>query len=181
MQKKKRSKILLGSLKVMLASALLAAISIVCGKFLSFPQDGIFRFSAENLPILFAGMAFGPTAGMITAVLADLLGCLMRGWAPLPWVTVGAGVLGLTGGLVYRFLPAKRLWIRVGTSVFFAHLLGSVLIKTINLYQVYRIPYSVALGWRGLNYLLVGAVEFFLLTLLFRNKSVTEQVRRLTQ
>lgn len=181
MQKKKRSKVLLGSLKVMLASALLAAISIVCGKFLSFPQDGIFRFSVENLPILFAGMAFGPVSGMVTAVLADLLGCLMRGWAPLPWVTVGAGVLGLTGGLVYRVFPGNRLWLRVGSSVFFAHLLGSVLVKTINLYHTYRIPYPVALGWRGLNYLLVGAVEFVLLLLLFRNKAVTGQIQRLKQ
>lgn len=181
MQKKKRSKVFLGSLKVMLASALLAAVSIVCGKFLSFPQDGIFRFSLENLPILFAGAAFGPLAGMVTAVLADLVGCLMRGWAPLPWVTVGAGVLGLTGGLIYRYFPVKPLWLKLGLSVYVSHLLGSVLVKTVNLYTFYDIPYPVALGWRGLNYLLVGTVDFLLLLLLLRNKGVTGQIQRLKQ
>ena len=177
MQKNKKN-VLLGSLKVMCAVALLATISIICGKFLSFPQEGTFRFSVENLPILLAGVVFGPVAGAITGLLADLLGCFLRGWAPLPLVTAGAVAIGLTSGLLYRFIAPKSLALRTGIAVFGAHALGSVLIKTLGLAHAYGSPFLPTLGWRGLNYLVIGALEFLLLYLLLRNKAVSGQLNR---
>ena len=64
--------------------AFLVALSIVCGKFLAIPVGEILRFSFENLPILFAGLAFGPVAGALVGVCADLLGCVLRGYAINP-------------------------------------------------------------------------------------------------
>ena len=68
-----------GNLRVMICAALLAALSIVLGKFLQIPnpfQDFI-RISFENTPIIMAGMFFGPFVGAVTGAVADLLGCVI--------------------------------------------------------------------------------------------------------
>ena len=50
-------------LKILCQLAMLVAISIVAGKYLAIGIGEVLRFSLENLPIIFAGIAFGPVAG----------------------------------------------------------------------------------------------------------------------
>ena len=70
---------LFGSTKVLVLAALLIAISIV-GKSLrvDFLSEGI-RISAETLPILMAGIFFGPFIGAAVGAGADLIGCFVTG------------------------------------------------------------------------------------------------------
>ncbi len=159
-------------LRVTVACSLLVAMSIVCGKFLQIPLGDVLRFSFENLPILFAGMAFGPLAGALVGALADLIGCVAVGYTVNPLVTLGAVAVGLVGGGVFR-LAARlpRVW-RVTLTVSAAHLIASVGIKTVGLAAFYSMPFGVLLLWRLLNYALVGAVEGFLLAMLFKNKAL---------
>ncbi len=152
--------------------AFLVALSIVCGKFLQIPVGDILRFSLENLPILFAGLVFGPVAGVLVGVSADLLGCVLRGYAVNPLVTAGAVCIGLlagVGGMLWRRWPVA--W-RVVPTVAVAHLIGSVVVKTLGLAQYYAIPLLPLMGWRLLNYAIVGAVEAILLCLLLRHKGI---------
>ena len=113
--------------------AFLVALSIVCGKFLAIPVGDTLRFSFENLPLLFAGLAFGPVAGVLVGVSADLLGCVLRGYAVNPWVTAGAVLIGLLAGLGGVLLRRFPLGLRVALTVLVAHLVGSVAVKTIGL------------------------------------------------
>lgn len=155
----------------------LVALSIVCGKFLAIPVGEILRFSFENLPILFAGLVFGPVEGVLVGVTADLLGCVLRGYAINPWVTAGAVCIGLLaglGGIVLRRMPLT--W-RVVITATVAHLIGSVGVKTIGLAKYYTIPLLPLMGWRLLNYAIVGVVEAVLLCLLLRHGGI----RRLTK
>ena len=178
MQKKKKN-VIFGSLKIMLAVAFLAAVSVICGKYLAIPGGDVLRFSFENLPILLVGMAFGPIAGLVTGVTADLVGCVLVGYSINPLVTVGAGAIGLCAGLLFRLCKSLPTVLQVGISVFSAHLVGSVIIKTFGLAAYYAYPVPVLMAWRGLNYLIVGAVEFLLLLILFRNKAVINQLDRM--
>lgn len=179
MQKSKKQKVIFGSLKIMLAAALLAAVSIICGKYLKIPVGDVMRFSFENLPILLAGMVFGPAAGAVTGVVADLVGCLMVGYEINPLVTLGAAVIGFGGGLCYRLFRKTPLLLRTGLSVGIAHLIGSVIVKTFGLSQFYAMPFFALMGWRGINYLIVGVLEWLLLWLLLRNKAVSAQLERM--
>ena len=174
-----RSIAVLKNLKALACAALFASLSIVCGKYLAIPVGQILRFSFENLPILLAGMAFGPVAGAVTGVVADLVGCLMVGYEINPIVTLGAACIGLTGGLLYWLCKKLPLPLRTGISVFGAHLIGSVVIKTFGLSQFYAMPFFVLMGWRGLNYLIVGVLEWILLWILFRNKALQGQLERM--
>lgn len=171
-----RKKVVFGSLKVMVAAALLAAMSIVCGKYLKIPVGDIMRFSFENLPILLAGMAFGSAVGVITGVLADLVGCLMVGYAINPIVTLGAAAIGLLGGLVYKLCVKLPLMLRTLVTVVSSHLVGSVIIKTFGLAKFYSIPFFELMLWRTLNYVIVAALEFVIIYFVMKNKAVNSAI-----
>ena len=166
-------------LKITVALAMLAAISIICGKYLAFGVGEVLRFSFENLPIIFAGIAFGPLAGGLVGAVADLIGCILVGYSINPIVTLGAVTVGVTSGGAYRLLKRlgiKKRPLRVGLSVGCAHLIGSVLIKTFGLAMFYTMPVYILMLWRLLNYFIVGMLEAFILMPLMENKMLEHQL-----
>lgn len=148
-------------LRVSVSLAMLCAISIVCGKLLAFNVGTFLRFSLENLPIILAGIMFGAVAGAAVGALADLLGSILAGYAINPIITIGAAAVGLLSGVVWRLLRHVRLprWLRIVITVAAAHIVGSVLIKSVGLMVFYGMPFYLLLAWRTLNYLIVGAAE----------------------
>ncbi len=160
------------NIRVLTAVAMLAAMSIILGKYLAFPIGNILRFSFENLPVILAGIAFGPIVGAITGVVADLVGCVLVGYAINPLVTLGAAVIGLTAGAAYKFTNGIAHLPRMLVCVFLSHLLGSVIIKTVGLAVFYSMPIYMLMLWRALNYLIVGAAEWMLIYFIVKNKSV---------
>ena len=156
-------------LRILLLMSLFMALSIVFGKFLAFNLGEMLRISFENLPILFAGLTLGPIAGVTVAVGADLLGCLLVGYAINPIITVGAATIGLLAGLVGNLTRKFPLSLRVLFTVLIAHLIGSVGVKTAGLAAFYGVSYPVLMLWRALNYLLVGTAEGILLFVLLRS------------
>ena len=97
------------SVRVLTAAALLAATSVV----LAFFAKSIFgpspiRITFECLPIFFGSLFLGPSIGAVIAVGADLLSCFLSGMAPNLIITLGAALIGLVAGLVYRYLPLAR-------------------------------------------------------------------------
>ena len=169
-------------LRVIVYSALLSAISIVCGKYLAFNVGEFIRFSFENLPIIFAGMAFGPIVGALVGAVADLVGCLLVGYAINPIVTAGAVAIGLISGL-YFFLPESKgklyHFFRIALTVAVAHFVGSVIIKSFGLSVFYDMPLIILILWRLLNYLIVGVLEGFILYHLMKNKLLTSEIGKI--
>ena len=165
-------------LRALLLMSLFMALSIIFGKFLAFNVGEMIRISFENLPILFAGLVLGPIAGVTVAVGADLVGCLLVGYAINPIVTLGAAAIGLFGGITARITRKLPLLLRVVLTVLSAHLIGSVCIKTAGLAAFYGVSYSALMLWRSLNYLLVGTLEGVLLYVLLKS-SVSAALDRL--
>jgi len=163
-------------LAVFVAAALLAALSIVLGKYLAIRVGDTLRFSFENLPILLSGMAFGPVVGMLTAVAADLIGCLMVGYAINPIVTLGGALIGLLGGVLFRHLQKPPFSVRVGLSVLVAHFVGSVVVKTLGLSAFFSLPLWELMLWRLLNYAVVGGAEALLLYVILKSKAIRTQL-----
>ncbi len=159
------------ALRVLVAMSLLMAISIVCGKYLAIRGGEVLRFSFENLPILMTGMLFGPAAGAIVGVVADLIGCVLVGYPVNLVVTLGAAAVGVFAGLVWRLAAKAPYYLRVALAVFFAHFLGSVLIKTVGLSAFYDMSLWLLMLWRTINYLIIGGIEGVLLAIIMKNKS----------
>lgn len=159
--------------------ALLSAMSIVLGKYMAINVGQFLRFSLENMPIIFAGASFGPVAGVIVGVISDLLGSVMVGYEINPVITVGAGVVGLFAGL-YRYISVGGgALVRLGIVVAAAHIVGSVLIKTVGLSWFYDTHFIILLLWRLLNYVIVAIVEWLLLYKLLENKNIKAELNAL--
>lgn len=165
-------------LQMLVICSLLAALSLLCGKLLAISVGNMLRFSLENLPILLAGMLFGPLAGMLVGIIADLIGCLTVGYTINPLVTLGAAVIGLLGGYLYRWLlRVPSVW-RILLTVVMAHLVGSVVIKTVGLAQYYDMPFALLTWWRFLNYIPIATAETAILHVLMKNAELRRMGRQ---
>lgn len=164
------------SAKALAALAMLSAISIVAGKYLAVSAGEFMRFSLENLPLLFAGIAFGPFAGALVGIVADITGCLLVGYTINPILTVGAALIGLSSGVLWRLFKTLPLSVRVALSVGVSHLVGSVIVKSAGLSWFYALPFGATLMWRLLNYVIVGAAEGVIIYALMKNRAVLSSV-----
>ena len=178
---KYKQSMLRGGLHTLAVSALFAALSILFGKYLAIPVGPTLRFSFENLPVIMGGILFGPIIGLLIGAVADLVGCILVGYAINPIVTVGAAAIGLCSGVLYRVCQRFPLLVRVLLTVIPSHFIGSVLIKTWGLAAFFDMPFYLLLLWRLLNYVLVGGVECMLITYLMKHKAVGRQLERLSR
>ena len=123
--------------------ALLVAMSIVFSRVLSI-STGFVRFNLGSLPVLLAGIVFGPGAGFAVGALADMIGGVLAGYAINPLIALGAAAIGLVGGLLCQKLPhALRLGQRLLLSVLAAHVVGSIVINSLALRIFYGYAWSV--------------------------------------
>ena len=169
-------------LRIAVFSSFLAAMSIVFGKYLAINLGEVLRMSFENTPIIFAGLAFGPIVGAAVGIVADLVGCLLVGYAVNPLITLGAAVIGIVSGVFRIFLGTRggvSRYLMILVAILLSHGVGSVLIKTIGLSAFYAMPYHALLLWRSLNYLIVGSIESVILIPLLSNKRIKEEIKKL--
>ena len=156
--------------------ALLIAMSIVFSRVLSI-STGFVRFNLGSLPVLLAGIVFGPGAGFAVGALADMIGSILAGYAINPLITLGAASIGLVGGWLWQTLHTLRLGQRLLLSVVAAHVVGSIMINSLALHIFYGYAWSV-LAARVPNALILTAVNTVLLRLLMENKAVMAAVKK---
>lgn len=160
-------------------AAFLASLSIVLGKYLAINLGESIRISFENLPIIFAGLFFGPVIGCAVGLTADLLGCLLVGYAINPIITLGACTIGIISGFFGKKFSLKQSRTPV-LATLFCHLFGSVFIKTIGLSIYFSMPFFATMLWRLLTYTLITVAESVILILLLKNKGLTKEIEKIT-
>ena len=168
----KKSKI-----KNLVLMAMFAAVSVVFGKFLAISIGENYRISFENLTVILSGLMFGPLGGALVGVTADLLGCLLRGYAIIPLITVAAGVNGLIPGILRNLIKGKS-YLKFLSVTLITHMAGSVLIKTAALHFTYRMPWKPLLLGRVPIYLVTAAVEASVLYILYKKNVIARAVKR---
>ena len=164
------------STRTLTVLALLIAMSIVFSRVLSI-STGFVRFNLGSLPVLLAGILFGPWAGFVVGMVADIIGGVLAGYAINPLITLGAASIGLVGGLGWQKLSHLRTGNRLWCSVLVAHFVGSMVINSLALHIFYGYAWSV-LAARVPNALILAAVNTVLLRLLMENKAVMAAVKK---
>ena len=160
------------SVKSMTIAAMLTAMSVVigilCKNFLNF-GGGLFRVTFENLPIIMGGLLFGPIIGGIIGAASDLLSYIFSAqiYPPNLVVTAGAISVGVVSGVMSRYVVKKKGTLQIIVSGGLAHVVGSMIIKPIGLYQFY----SWAVLFRIPLYFLIAPIEIALICVLFSRKS----------
>ena len=168
----KKSSLVFQSIRSLTVAAMLTAVSVIIGIFcknlLNF-GNGLFRITFENLPIILSGILFGPIVGGFVGVATDLISYLLSNqvYPPNLIVTLGACLIGVLSGTVSR-IPFRHQTARIVCSATTAHLIGSMLVKSVGLYQYY----GILVLWRIPLYLVISSVEILLLCLLLRRKSI---------
>lgn len=174
---------LFGNVRVMIISGLFVSLSIILGKFLQIPIGDSIRISFENLPIIMAGIFFGPFVGGAVGIGADLIGCLLKGYAINPIITLGAMSIGFMSGLVHMLMAKKKPdscitgFLSVFPAVFSAHIISSMMIKSIGLYVYYHTPLEV-LMCRIPIYTAIALLESIIISSLLINKAFFNQLEK---
>lgn len=161
------------TVKTIASCALLAAISIVMARLLSFATPDGVRWSADKFPLFLAGMLFGPLMGAMTGFVADLLGSIMQ-FGFNPFLCPPAILYGLFGGLFRWYLAKKFSVVRIGIAYLFPVVLGSILYQSFALAYFYfsggtymeGILYY--LGTRTFQFSIMFVVEVLLISALMK-------------
>ena len=152
--------------------ALLAALSIVMARLLSFATPDGVRWSLDKFPLFLAGMLFGPVMGAMTGFVADTIGSLMQ-FGFNPFFCPPPILYGLFGGLFRLFLAKKCSMLRLGFSYLFPIVLGSILYQSCALSAFYFDGTFFAgllyyLGTRTFQFSIMLVAEVFILFTLMK-------------
>ena len=147
-------------------TAMSVIIGIVCKNFLNF-GGGLFRITFENLPIILTGILYGPIVGGAVGAATDLISYFLSAqtYPPNLIVTLGATMVGVVAGIMARFVVKKRGYAQIILSGATAHIVGSMIIKPIGLFQFYQ----WAVLFRIPLYLIIAPIEILILCLLYKN------------
>ena len=160
------------SIKTLTTAAMLTAMSvivgIICKNFLNF-GGGLFRITFENLPIILTGILYGPIVGCAVGVATDLISYFLSAqiYPPNLIVTLGAATVGAVSGLFAKYIVKKQGYARIIISGAAAHIVGSMIIKPIGLFQFYQ--WSVL--FRIPLYLVIAPIEIVIICLLYKNSA----------
>lgn len=161
------------SVRYLTLAAMLTAISvvigIVCKNFLNF-SGGLFRITFENLPIILSGILMGPAVGGLVGAASDLVSYMLSSqiYPPNLIVTAGAVTVGIVSGLVAKYAVKSRGNKQIICSAGLAHVMGSMIVKTIGLYQFY----GILVLWRIPLYLVISTFEILVLCFIFKRQSL---------
>ncbi len=173
---------LFGNLHVLVIAALLSALSIILGKYLAINLSETVRLSFENLPVIMAGLFFGPVIGGTVGAVSDIVGCFMVGYALNPVITAGAALIGAVSGAIgayaFKGTPGWRGTWRVFIPVFASHVIGSMCVKTLGMMLYYGTPAAI-LFVRVPLYIVISILEGYVMLLLFNNKAFTGELTKI--
>ena len=166
-------------LRVLVFSAVLCALTVILAQYASIKIGSSIRIGFGSLPIFLAGLLFGPWVGLAVGLVGDLVGCAMYyGLGSLiPLVTLGMMAEGFLAGILGKKLTAFS----VTFSTFLAHIVGSLILKSLGLWLRYSMPLET-LGVRALAVLAEACLmSACLVALLCTSSAVKKAVRRMLQ
>ncbi|WP_303835659.1 folate family ECF transporter S component [Ruminococcus flavefaciens] len=169
---------LFGSTRILIVAALLVAMSIVLGKFGAINIGNSIRIGFGGMPIQMAGIFFGPVIGAVVGLVADVAGCILKGYSINPIITLGSTCIGLVSGLMFHYAlkqMKKVLLPKIAISTVAAHAVGSMLITSIGLYAYYHTPFETLI-LRVPIYLITAAVETAVIYLMLKNKAFSSEL-----
>lgn len=154
--------------------AMLAAIQVVLARLIVPMPAADVRVSIEAVPVVLAGLLFGPLPGALVGFAADLVGCLFSGYGYNPIFALPPILYGLCGGLFRGWVAGRPSLVRLLVTYLPAVVLGSVLYQSFALSFVYAKDGAfttyllVKLSTRGVQFAIIMVVEVLVTHLLFK-------------
>ena len=86
----------------------LVALHIVANRLLGIDLGPSLRLTISSSFVMLAGFWFGPVSGGLVGGVADLLGCVLDGYAPFLLLTVSPVLMGVLAGLLAPVLRRSK-------------------------------------------------------------------------
>lgn len=154
--------------KTLIMMALFAAISIILARFMVIWLTNSVRISFGNIPIMLAGMLFGPLAGGLTGAVADILGAsVFSGYGWYPPLTIPVVLAEIIPALLKPvFLKKVNIW-RIYLVVTITNIVVSIGLTTLLLSGLYGTGFFELLVVRAPISLVVTIVEGLAIYILY--------------
>ncbi len=156
--------------RLLVLSALLAAMSIVLSRFCVIWITPSVRISFGNIPIMLAGLLFGPVPGALVGAVADIVGAAALspyGWYPP--LTVGPVLIGLLSGFFRKPVRPEPKYLKTAAMTLGVNAVASMAYTSIILSGYNGTPLGALLIVRVPLYIGISLVEALVLTLLLRS------------
>ena len=150
-------------------------MSIVFSRVLSI-STGFVRFNLGSLPVLLAGILFGPWAGFVVGMVATSSAACWRAMHQSAH-HAGCGVHRPGRRPGWQKLSHLRTGTRLWCSVLAAHFVGSMVINSLALHIFYGYAWAVLIA-RIPNALVLTAVNTVLLRILLENRALMAVAKR---
>ena len=155
--------------------AMLAALQVVLARLIIPMPAADTRFSLEAIPVVLAGILFGPIPGAMVGFSADLVGCLFSGYGYNPLFCLPPILYGLFGGFFRYYVNSKPNLLRVALTYLPPVVLGSILWQSFTLAWVYNSQGAfvqsllLKLGSRSIQFLITGALDVIITFILLKS------------
>lgn len=153
--------------KKIVVLSLFAGIGIILRLLVIYPVPTL-KLSIEHVPIILAGLFFGPFAGAITGFVYDIIGAnLIPGGTYFPGITFSAMLLGIIPALLKpKFLKGASIF-NIFSIVIITEVVVSMLFNTYWLSILYGAPFAVLFVPRAITYLLMSVVYTIIIYFLY--------------
>jgi len=162
----------------------LTALTIILTRILSIriPIAGVegVRIGFGALPIIFAGVAFGPAAGGIVGALGDLLGYFINPMgAYMPHFTLTSFLTGfIPGVMVFYVLKRCRTLPVIFISISIGQLISSLVLVPYFINTLFGVPFTVLMPPRLVSQLInIPVYVYFIRVLLNYNAVQTRKIK----
>ena len=158
-----------GGVKTLVTLAFLAALSVVLSRILAINTHSI-RISFGSVPILLAGLLYGPFAGALVGFAADLVGSLaLSSFGYMPLLAISPVLVGGLPGLMRGLVKDKTTPVRLGIVIFITEIIAAIGWTTSCLNLLSGTPLRELLMLRVPLYLTMALVETAVIYLLVRS------------
>lgn len=169
-------------LRTLIILALLAAIGALFKAFLSVDfflgPLKIVDLSLVALPVMLAGIFFGPLAGGLVGFVAETAGYFMTPTGAYnPVFSIVMALLGVIAGLFYLRSKRTTIWKTIGMVVS-TQLLCTAVLNTFFINWFYGIPLIALLPGRGIGVAIMTPLLIVLLTILIERLKPVAARRR---
>lgn len=149
---------------------LFVSISIILTRVFSFYPLPTVRVSFGDIPIMLAGIVFGPAVGAVTGALADLTGVFLfpapTGVSFFPGFTLSKILVGTIPALIYKHSKGASLT-RVAISVIPTEIVCSLFLDTLWLSILYNKGMLILLPARIVSRAMITIAEIPVIYVLF--------------
>lgn len=159
--------------KTLAVMGVLIALEVVIAHFVTFRPTQTIKLSLDFIPIVIAGVMFGPVPAMIIGMLADILGAFIFPVGPyFPGFTLTAALTGLLYGFL---LHRNQSMIRIIIAVAVQQWILSLLLNTFWLKILYGMPYVPTLVTRLPQTAILTAVQIIFIPIIVK---VIDKIRK---